>query len=143
MAAALAVLHMAVLWRGAGQGGGCERRLHDGEHQEFPAAEEHTKYQNARASGGEQGAGREWGGGGGGMQRAGNNRRGEQRGQGAACGGDLGPWGFSQLFPWIFLAAFLHLTVPHVPEQGFEIFGEFYVFPPFFSPFFPVVICDQ
>lgn len=78
MAAVLAVRHMTVLWRGAGQGGGCKRRLHDGEHQEFPAAEEHTKYQNARASGGEQGAGRERGGGGGGMQRAGNNRWGEQ-----------------------------------------------------------------
>lgn len=37
------------------QGGGCS--LHDGEHQEFPAAEEHTNEQSARESGGERGAG--------------------------------------------------------------------------------------
>lgn len=37
------------------QGGGCS--LHDGEHQEFPAAEEHTNEQSARESGEERGAG--------------------------------------------------------------------------------------
>lgn len=82
-AAALAVQHMAVLWRGAAAGRGM---LHDGEHQEFPAAEEHTKYQSARASGGEQGAGE--------GARSGAGGRGGCRAPANQCGqGAAGQWG--------------------------------------------------
>lgn len=81
------------------QGGGCS--LHDGEHQEFPAAEEHTNEQSARESGEERGAGGS--GAGSGQGAAGAGLGGAERG--GMVGGAGVPsaclvlgWGFSS-FP--------------------------------------------
>ncbi|XP_040390745.1 uncharacterized protein LOC121058800 [Cygnus olor] len=140
------------------QGGGCERSLHDGEHQEFPAAEEHTKYQSARESGGEQGAG-----GSGGL---GTTRGQGAEGLGALGGGEVGGGGpgASVLFPSVCLSVGFFRSLfegrarpeaggalrcclaaagpsppcsPPPPQHGFGIFWGFYVFSSLLSPPLP------
>lgn len=78
------------------QGGGCS--LHDGEHQEFPAAEEHTNEQSARESGEERGAGGSGAGSGQGAAGAGLGGGGE--------GGDGGGGGGSICVPGVGLGFF-------------------------------------
>lgn len=59
-------------------------------------------------------------------------------GRGQRVGVTWGSAAFSSCFHGFFsFAAFLHPVVPHMPEWGFGIFCEFYVFPPFFPPSSP------
>lgn len=119
------------------QGGGCS--LHDGEHQEFPAAEEHTNEQSARESGEERGAGGSGAGSGQGAAGAGLGGGGE--------GGDGGGGGGSICVPGVGLGFFFFsvgcweadgalrsgpAALPSPPSAASGYFGAFYVFPPFF-----------